>query len=187
MDMKVSIWKPATSPAAKTEDFAAKLGALRMATGRADRFVSLCACAVHDRPFTVVYERTDPAKPFTITGIHKDSESDTATGKGTARSRTLPVDEVDWTGWQCAYCGNDQQVRCSQCDTVVCGGRTRRYPGTQEIFECRASCGRRSATIPATTFAGVDPAQPGKPAPAQPSSTRLASLPGPASPRLRAK
>ena len=37
--------------------FEKKLGALRAATGRPERFISLCACALHDRPFAVVYER----------------------------------------------------------------------------------------------------------------------------------
>lgn len=190
--MKFPIWKSASSVAAPPEDFAGKLGALRMATGRADRVVSHCVCAVHDKPFTVVYERTDPAKRFAITGIYRDEEASTATGKGVARSRILPIEEVDSTGWRCPYCNNTMRIGCEGCSTNVCGGKTRRYPGTEDIFECRVSCGARSTLVPATTFSGVDPAQPGKPARAQPQHTALpspdrAALPGPASPRLRGK
>lgn len=83
--MKLTLWNgkgndkgngkvPATSPARTVasvqESFAQKLDALRKTTGRPERFVSHCACARHDRPFVVVYERTDPTKPFTVAGIH---------------------------------------------------------------------------------------------------------------------
>lgn len=183
--MKLPSWK-SSSPASVPQDLANKLGALRMATGRADRVVSACVCAVHDKPFTVVYERTDPAKPFTIAGIYKPGEEGGSEGAGgstgATRPRTLPVEDVDCAGWQCPHCGSDMQVNCSHCHTVVCGGKTRSYPGTKEIFECRASCGARAALVLATTFSGVDPAQPARPARTQPQHT---ALPSPASDALR--
>lgn len=120
MAMKLTLWKgkaPATSPARTVEDvqddFAAKLGALRKATGRPERFVSHCACALHDRPFVVVYERTDPAKPFMIAGIYKDraeavvdTEKDSLHALPSAGNRrSVPAAEIDTAGWRCPHCG----------------------------------------------------------------------------------
>lgn len=148
-----------TAVAVTGESLDKKLGALRNAMGRADRFVSLCACAIHDKTFTVVYERTDPAQSFSIAGVYKDGEGDTAGSAGSSRSRTLPVAEVDHTGWRCPYCAIDRHVRCHQCHRAVCGGKTHRYPGTSEIFACRTSCGARGTLIDALTVEGVEPSR----------------------------
>lgn len=157
--MKLTIWQP-KSPGTVDElksNFARKIGAFRTATGRPERFVTRCACAVHDKGFTAVYERTDPARPFILTGIYKDGEGDATGVAGTERSRTLPASEVDHTGWRCPYCLNDRQINCDECRSTVCGGKTHRYPGTGDIFTCRDSCGARGALIDATTVKGVEP------------------------------
>lgn len=149
---------PATLAASK-EAFEKKLAALRVATGRSERFISLCACAVHDRRFSVVYERSDPERPFTIAGIHSEGEVDAAASGSASMngSKTLPVSDVDMTGWRCPYCqDNDRTVACGKCGTTVCSGRTRSYPGTADIFECRASCGARGTLQDAETIKGIE-------------------------------
>lgn len=155
--MKLTVWKASSSVASTKEDFEKKLSALRMATGRPERFVTRCACAMHDKGFTAIYERTEPARPFILVGIHKDGEGNEPQSAGAARSLTLPAAEVDHTGWRCPHCGNDMHIGCDQCQTNVCGGKTRRYPGTSDIFSCRTSCGARGTLVDAQTVKGIEP------------------------------
>lgn len=178
--MKLTIWNSASSAVSTKEEFEKKLGALRMATGRPDRFVSRCACAVHDKPFSVVHERTDPAKPFIITGIYKDGEGGGATGGASAASRTraLPASEVDSTGWRCPHCASDGlHIQCDKCGATVCGGRTRTYHGMAPVFACRPSCGARGTLTDAEVIKGIDAGKPG-------GAFRSVSLPGPGNKRL---
>ena len=173
------------------ESFNKKLGALRSALGRPERLVSRCACAIHDKLFSVVYERTDAARPFTIAGTFKVDEDDCkGSMSGAARSRAVAASEVDMTGWRCVYCADDRHiVACGQCGATVCGGRTRAYPGTGEIFECRKSCGARGTLEPLETVNGVEPT---RAAITQKLSVRLPQpdvqmlrLGGPKAPRLK--
>lgn len=156
--MKVTIWQP--KPPVLVDDlksdFARKVGAFRAATGRPERFVTRCACAIHDKGFSVVYERNDPAQPFVLTGIYKDGESTEAFGAGAGRGRTLSPSEVDHTGWRCPYCESGQHIACDQCRATVCGGKTRRYPGTSDVFTCRASCGARGTLVLALSVTGAE-------------------------------
>lgn len=193
--MKLTLWKgkaPTTAPARTVagvqDDFAAKLGALRKATGRPERFVSHCACALHDRPFVVVYERTDPAKPFTIAGIYQDrAEANVDTGKdsvpalpGAGHRRSVSAAEIDTAGWRCPHCGCAARViACESCGTTICGGRTVRGPGMDDVFNCRPSCGARGTLTDAAVIHGRDGTRKAAPAlrvpstPALPSSDRL--------------
>lgn len=164
--MKLTIWKSASSAVSTKEEFDKKLGALRIATGRPDRFVSRCACAVHEKPFSVVYERTDPARPFIITGIYKDGEGGESGGEtcGTSaapRTRALPASEIDSTGWRCPHCDAEGlNIACNACGTTVCGGRTRTYHGMAPVFACRPSCGARGTLEDAEVIKGIDAGKP---------------------------
>lgn len=194
--MKLTIFKspvPATASAtpstvgASKEAFEKKLGAMRVATGRPDRFVSLCACAVHDKPFTVVYERTDPAKPFVIAGIYKAGEGGGGadTPARAARRRTLAASEIDTSGWRCPHCeSKGLNVACGKCGTTICGGRSKAGHGMERVFECRSSCGARGALEDAQTISGAEAA--GKPGLALRGVTRKDQtlLPSPNLPRL---
>lgn len=172
MDMKLTIFRSPVQPKASTtpsttpltigaskEAFENKLAALRVATGRPERFISLCACALHDRPFAVVYERCDAARPFTIAGIYRDGEGNDAVS-GAARvsgSKALPASAVNTTGWRCPHCqAGGRNIACQNCGTTVCGGRTRAYHGTAEVFECRSSCGARGTLQDAESVKGVE-------------------------------
>lgn len=195
--MKLTLFKgkaPTTSPARTVsgvqESFAAKLGALRKATGRPERFVSHCACARHDQPFMVVYERNDPTKPFTIAGIHKGGEAvngDAPKGSMTlsraiAPRKSVPASDLDTTGWRCPHCGcAGHVIACDRCGTTVCGGRTVSGPGMESVFNCRPSCNARGTLTNCTVVHGVDGAPkvaprlpaPGRRTPALPSADRL--------------
>jgi hypothetical protein len=184
--MKLTTWKARQAPTATDDDFEAKLGALRLATGQADRFVSRCACAVHDKPFTVMYERAEVGGPFVITGIHREGIGDAAGGNTAARSRSVPSTDVDQTGWRCPYCANgSHQVLCGRCGVTVCGGRTRRYPDTGDVFSCRPSCGSRGTLEPLKSVNGYDAACAPKAAVSASSSDALPS-PSRDTPRLGA-
>lgn len=67
-------------------------------------------------------ERCDPEQPFAIDGIHRNGEGNDAASAS-------------------ALVGGSKMLPASAVDTTVCGGRTRSYHGTAEIFECRTSCG----------------------------------------------
>lgn len=185
--MKLTVQKgkdkvPATTSGSAVEvaqeSFAEKLAALRKATGRPERFVSACACALHDRPFTVVYERTDPTKPFTLAQIHAGSpqESGNAGNEGTGlfgfrqTRKSVAAADIDMTGWRCPHCGcADHVVACQSCGTTVCGGRTVRGPGPEDVFNCRPSCGARGTLMEASVVHGVDGAHKAAPRIASPS------------------
>lgn len=153
---------------AAQESFAEKLAALRKATGRPERFVSECMCALHDQPFTVVYERIDTAKPFTISGIHAGSAQGSCnvgkegTGLFSFRQarKSVAAADIDMTGWLCPHCGcADHVVACQSCGTTVCGGRTVRGHGREDVFNCRPSCGARGTLMDASIVHGVDGAR----------------------------
>ena len=168
--MKLTIFKsPSPSQAsamlptvaASKNAFEKKLGAMRLATGRPERFVSLCACAVHDLPFTVVYERTDPAKPFVMTGIYKAGEGGAGADAPAraARRKTLAASEIDTSGWRCPHCeSKGLNVACGKCGTTICGGRSKAGHGMERVFECRTSCGARGTLEDAQTISGAEAA-----------------------------
>ena len=165
-----------------SDSFDKKLGALRYALGRPERFVTRCACAIHDKPFTVVYERIDPSR-LIITGIFKDGDGEGVAevkAGGQTKRREVPAAEVDHAGWRCPFCGNEQHVGCHRCRATVCGGKTRRYPGTSDVFTCRASCGARGTLIDAPTVEGVEPTRN-----VQASKPISERLPAPDAERLR--
>lgn len=184
--MKLTLWRK-TDPTTD-EEFEARRAALRLATGQTDRFVSLCACAVHDKLFTVLYERTDAGKLFAIAAIERGERgSANARANATTGNRRIPSCDVDSTGWRCPHCGNaSHRVLCGRCGVTVCGGRTR-SSSTGDVFTCRASCGASGTMRELEVMTGDALPRRDEPAPAllRLSSQDRASLPGPSGPRLR--
>lgn len=163
--MKLSIFKKSNAPTASRtaasakETFEKKMGALRLATGQPEYFVMACACAVHDRPFAVVYERLDPARPYVISGIYKESEGDVneRAPARSSRSKVLSARDLDTTGWRCPHCdAKGLNIACTACGTTVCGGRTRTPHGAAPVFECRPSCGARGKLEDAEVIKGIE-------------------------------
>ena len=165
--MKLTIPKPPgaavvarSAVASPQQDFSRKLAALRAATGVAERFISLCACAVHDRAFTVVYERTDPRVPFVITGIYREDEGNAgARGSADAYRKSFSARDIDMSGWRGPHCASGgRNSACGKCGAPVCGGRTKSYHGMAPVFTCRASCGARGALEEVQSIDGIEPA-----------------------------
>ena len=184
--MKLTLWRKTSS--LTDEEFEAKRGALRLATGQADRFVSLCACAVHDKPFTVLFERTDAGKPFVIAAIEcGESGGSNERGRAATGNRRIRSSDVDSTGLRCPYCGNaSHHVLCGRCGVTVCGGRT--HPSrTGDLFTCRASCGASGTIRQLDVVTGTVLPRRDEPAPAGPrlSSPDRSKLTGAGHARLR--
>lgn len=162
--MKLSIFKPrppAPQPVANPDP--ASVTDLRIAAAQPERFVSRCACALHDEAFFVVYERNFGAGRFVIAGITKGHEGGDAGNASslTIRGKEVAASEVDTTGWRCPHCSaGGLIVGCSACGMTICGGRTRTAPGAERVFECRPSCGARGTLHPAQTIRGAVGAPP---------------------------
>lgn len=132
--------------AARQDDFARKVGALRKATGKLEtrRLRFLCACT--SGAFVAEFERDTPAELFRVARIEKEP----AGGQGNASfaAATRPAERVfdfgdfDTSGWHCPGCGNggDIFVHC-HCGNNVCKGRTKYLPGGREMFTCHPGCG----------------------------------------------
>lgn len=124
----------------------------------AERFVLPAICAQADRLFLVVFERHAPDRMFHITAIGPAPE-----GVGVAAARTVPMDELDCSGFRCPFCGTGGgYVRCGRCKMPICRQRvTGRDPNA--IFTCRDSCGKSGGRIsPTLTEAtGADGGQAG--------------------------
>ncbi len=134
-------------------DISQKIAALRKATGRPERFILNCACAVKDKGFSVIMERFDDKVPFTIASTV--TEAGDSSGASPA-PRTLKASDVDFTGWKCPFCGDTGgTVSCQGCNTVICSGRVRREDGSR-MFHCRDSCGLSSALSPVQEIRGGD-------------------------------
>lgn len=135
-------------------EFARKLAAFRKSTGKSERFVLPCACAVQDAGFIVLFERVDPNDKFRITAI--ETEPVRSTANGTPHPRILNPDDIDTGGWRCPHCGDTSGfVLCGRCRMVICGRSVRSVAGTEE-FACRPSCGATGSLGPLLEVAGQD-------------------------------
>lgn len=140
--------------ASERAQFDRRVAALRVATGKPERFVVQCACAVYDAGFSVLFERFGSHERFRIAAIEKDGAAG-ASG-GVPRRRSIRVEEIDDAGWKCPHCGNaGDYVHCGGCNTIICGSSVRSVPGTK-VFNCRASCGRTGSLVPLEEVSGHD-------------------------------
>ncbi|MBE0626422.1 MAG: hypothetical protein IH606_16600 [Burkholderiales bacterium] len=178
-------------PLSRKDEFAQKVKAFRQATGKPERFTIACACAEHDRGFTVTYERMGVGEKWRIGSIAKDVGQEKPRSLfGGAKPRLLEVSmgEVDNSKWICPWCQNTRgYIHCAECNTIVCGAR-RREEGGERYFRCRDSCGCDSGPLVSLeSLAGADApslSPPGKPARLLPGSTPRPSLRGGSSPAL---
>lgn len=104
-------------------------------------FDLFCVCAVHDKPYTLRFERQ-------ASGLLRFKESikgNTGGGHGGSadvggKGSTLRLDYFENLAHAvtpCAWCGNGCFGHCSQnCGALVCCGRMR-----GNTFHCRKSCG----------------------------------------------
>ena len=115
------------------KDFEQAVALLRKASGKPEYRLVPLRCAVHDRPFVVIYCRDDPSAPFRINKISKEAPA-RAAGSGligrllTSGSEGLAADdqsEFNSAGRQCPWCG-DKIVKCAN------GG---------SMYDCVPRCG----------------------------------------------
>jgi hypothetical protein len=153
---------PSVSAAEKREAFADAVATLRQATGKAERRTLPCRCAVTGKSFVVVFERTQPARPFEIARIEQAAggEDRPAASRGRfaagPRQDSFDAAEFDWSGYACPHCGTREGVvYCDQCGETVCAGRARRQPDGTRAFTCHDQCGATGTIAPATHVHGA--------------------------------
>ncbi|MBE0613798.1 MAG: hypothetical protein IH604_09055 [Burkholderiales bacterium] len=177
-------------PVSRKEEFAQKVKAFRQATGKPERFSIACACAEHDRGFTVTFERMGTGEKWRIASTVKiagQEQPRSLFGKAKPRVLEVALGEVDNSKWTCPWCQNTRgYVHCGSCNTIVCGAR-RREEGGQSLFRCRDSCGESGSLGVLKSLTGAD--APSSSAKAKPSgllggSAPRPSLPGGSNPAL---
>lgn len=136
------------------KDFDQAVAVLRKASGRPEYRLVPLRCAVHDRPFVVIYRRNDPAAQFRIEKISKEAPSQVgaqaASGGMIASFLSGQSDglaaydntEFNSAGRYCPWC-NDREttVHCEDCGDTYCGGSIRKGSEGQRVYHCVPRCG----------------------------------------------
>jgi len=182
-----TIFKPKptqVAPAGADAAFQQKVARFRVQHGMLERVIVPAACAKTDRPFRAVFERSHAGEKFRLARIEKMEAS---AGGGPAKApQTFSIDDMDFSGWRCPWCGDARlTVQCSQCGVTICAGRVRDQDG-QQLFQCRDSCNARGVLVDTKdVFASRDEAKRSefKQLPSQASRPRL-SGPGSNLPRI---
>ena len=138
----------AKAPAKK--DFDQALAVLRKASGRPEYRLVPLRCAVHDKPFVVIYRRDDPATSFRIEKISKTAPAKGESGGLIGRFLAGQSDglaaydhtEFNSAGRYCPWC-NDREttVHCEDCGDTYCGGSIRKGSEGQRLYHCVPRCG----------------------------------------------
>ncbi len=121
---------------------------LRQAMGKPERRVIFCACSVRGDRFSVVNERTDPRRRFTISAVEKLApDSAGATGSGVSAKvpdrrpepEAFNAEDFDYAGFVCPWCGDSSgQTFHDRCGVNYCGGARTRDSSGVERFHCPA-------------------------------------------------
>jgi hypothetical protein len=111
-----------------------------------------CACAVHDKPYTVEFAREIDGQLRYLRSVKEgDGEGLASTQREKRNGRhALAIGEFERMAFPCPWCGNRDINYCrSDCGALVCGGRTQ---GGR--FHCRPSCGASWVGVPMTEISG---------------------------------
>jgi hypothetical protein len=145
-----------TPGAARRDEFANKVAALRKATGTMESRIVPCRCARTGLPFSLLFERLSPAHRFQIARIDKDDGPVAPAKEGFGLFGHKPAQqaygagEFDWAGYLCPHCGDRSGlVYCNECGETVCGGRVRSLPDGGQAFACHDGCGATGGIGPA--------------------------------------
>ena len=132
------------------KDFEQAVALLRKASGKPEYRLVPLRCAVHDRPFVVIYCRDDPSAPFRINKISKEAPA-RAAGSGligrllTSGSEGLAAydqSEFNSAGRQCPWCGDKSMVvHCEDCGDTYCGGTIVKCANGGSMYDCVPRCG----------------------------------------------
>jgi hypothetical protein len=114
-----------------------------LAVGASDRVKLDCVCAIHDKPYQMVFEREASGRYRWVASI-KLIEQGARSGSGRGGAAALQDILVEHLPSEtpCAWCGNSSFHHC-RCNSLVCGGRMR-----GETFVCRTSCGAEWIGVP---------------------------------------
>lgn len=121
-------------------------------------------CAIDDRAFRVVFDRSDPSKKWRIARISESTAvyEDATGGMPEGKAPSLEATEMDWSGWYCPACGHGREevartfFQCSTCHELICGAKVRTLGPGIDTVECRPGCdgsGRLTGEI--ASYAGV--------------------------------
>ena len=137
-----------TAPA--NRDFDQALAVLRKSSGRAEYRLVPCRCAIHDRPFVIVYSRTDPRERFRIHQIRKEPPQSSNAGGMIGRFlagandklATYDFADFDSSGRKCPWCdARGSFVHCEDCGETYCNGTVRQDTQGRRIYNCVPRCG----------------------------------------------
>jgi hypothetical protein len=118
-----------------------------------ETFDLFCFCAVHDKPYTLRFER----QPSGLVRFKESMKSKPSSLPDNARAGS----GGGWTMHQlkyfenaatpCAWCGNKDFHYCAlDCGALVCGGRMK-----GNTFHCRESCGASWVGVPMLEVRGT--------------------------------
>ena len=112
--------KTGQSGVANKKDFQSTMAALRKASGKPEYVLIPMCCAVHDRPYVIIYSRVDPSQA----------------------ARSYDIAEFDSAGRYCPWCqDNGDVVHCADCKETYCSGTTKRLGDGSALYKCVPRCG----------------------------------------------
>ena len=122
-------------------------------------FDLFCVCAVHDKPYTLRFERQASGLLCFKESIKGKPASSPDNARAGDKGWTLRLDYFENLAHAvtpCAWCGNGCFGHCSQnCGALVCCGRMR-----GNTFHCRKSCGASWVGVPLREVSGSVAEQP---------------------------
>jgi|TARA_R110002124_G_scaffold269238_1_gene437048 hypothetical protein len=143
--------KTGQSGVANKKDFQSTMAALRKASGKPEYVLIPMCCAVHDRPYVIIYSRVDPSMKFKITKIVNEASDIKSQGKGliakhlegkSQAARSYDIAEFDSAGRYCPWCqDNGDVVHCADCKETYCSGTTKRLGDGSALYKCVPRCG----------------------------------------------
>jgi hypothetical protein len=140
-----------------------------------------CFCAIHDKPYTLRFERQSSGLlrfKESIKGKPKTPGSDPAVfavhyEAGVKMGWKLSMKYFEHGTMPCAWCGDGSFGHCSQdCGALVCCGRMR-----GNTFHCRPSCGASWVGVPMREVTGTTTRE-------RPPANRVSLSSAPAKPLL---
>ncbi len=143
--------RPGKTAVVEKKDFKSTMATLRKLSGKPEHVLIPMCCAVHDRPYVIVYRRIDPLKQFQIEKIIKETSNGIAQDKGLIarhlggnKNATHVYDHeaFDTTGRSCPWCHDKGNVvHCGDCGETYCSGSTKRSANGPAFYRCVARCG----------------------------------------------
>lgn len=170
--LKINALKAAAGKKAKNHtsveksriDFKATSEALLRLSGKSETRTIPAHCVIHDRPFSILYERQSINHRFQIVGIIIPDEQASKISvfknflkpQKQAEAITYKANDFDHSGKYCPHCGfKENFVQCTWCKQMVCGSRVRTLATGEQLFACSDSCGCTGKLSPCDYVKGI--------------------------------